>query len=196
MRRLLTKLDDYLREHPIAIGHIDANPSLISARSAMAVRSTVLPVPQAPTKIVALLGSPGALSSPSRMSAMSPSRPASLGGTHPKVGVNGLHVDVALSRFISQSFTSFHEFSLRFTGFHFVSQVFTFIAYSTRESFLAFMRVFCQAQDYAQAQNRRAPRQRKGQFAHEILSYKRQRKSVSPAAGHLFRRSWPIPPVA
>ena len=33
---------------------------LISAHSAMAVRSTVLPVPQAPTKIVALLGSPGA----------------------------------------------------------------------------------------------------------------------------------------
>lgn len=87
----------------------------------MAVRSTVLPVPQALTKIVALLGSPGALSSPSRMSAMSPSRPASSGGTHPKVGVNGLHVDVALSRFISQSFTSFHRFSLRFTGFHFHS---------------------------------------------------------------------------
>lgn len=53
---------------------------------------------------------------------MSTSRPASSGGgTHPKVGVNGLHVDVALSRFISQSFASFHKFSLRFTGFHFHS---------------------------------------------------------------------------
>lgn len=183
MRRLLTKLDDYLREHPIAIGHIDANPSLISARSAMAVRSTVLPVPQAPTKIVALLGSPGALFSPSRISAMSPSRPASLGG----------HTSEGRGEWVA---CRCRLIPLHFTIFHFVSQVFTFIAYSTRESFLAFMRVFCQAQDYAQAQNGRAPRQRKGQFAHEILSYKRQRKSVSPAAGHLFRRSWPIPPVA
>lgn len=128
MRRLLTKLDDYLREHPIAIGHIDANPSLISARSAMAVRSTVLPVPQAPTKIVALLGSPGALSSPSRISAMSPSRPASLGG-HTSEGRGEwvacrcrlIPLHFTIFHFVSRVFTSFHRFSLRFTGFHFHS---------------------------------------------------------------------------
>ena len=121
MRRLLTKLDDYLREHPIAIGHIDANPSPHLSPFGNGREEHRLARSSSTHKDSCLLGSPGALSNPSRMSAMSPSRPASLGGTHPKVGVNGLHVDVALSRFISQSFTSFHKLSLRFTGFHFHS---------------------------------------------------------------------------
>ena len=55
MRCLLAKLNDYLREHSVSVGYIDADPPRISARSATAVRSTVLPVPRAPTKIVALL---------------------------------------------------------------------------------------------------------------------------------------------
>lgn len=113
-----------------------------------------MPVPQALTKIVALLGSPGALSNPSRISAMSTSRPASSGG----------HTSEGRGEWVA---CRCRLTPLHFTIFHFISQVFTFIAYSTRESFLAFMRVFCQAQDYVQAQNRRPktdepPRSAKG----------------------------------
>ena len=183
MRRLLTKLDGYLREHPIAIGHIDANPSPHLSpfgngrEEHRLARSSSTHKDSCPVRVARRVIQPLENVSDEPVS-------SSKFGGHTSEG-RGEWV-ACRCRLIP----------LHFTIFHFVSQVFTFIAYSTRESFLAFMRVFCQAQDYAQAQNRRAPRQRKGQFAHEILSYKRQRKSVSPAAGHLFRRSWPIPPVA
>lgn len=118
MRCLLAKLNDYLREHSVSVGYIDADPpphfgplgngreKHRLARSASAHENSC-PV-----------GVAGALSSPSRMSVMSVSRPASSGGTHPKVGVNGLCASFTIACSISRSFTLFHKFSLCFTIFH------------------------------------------------------------------------------
>lgn len=118
MRCLLAKLNDYLREHSVSVGYIDADPPPHFGPLGNGREKHRLAVPRAPTKIVALLGSPGALSSPSRMSVMSVSRPASSGGTHPKVGVNGLCASFTIACSISRSFTLFHKFSLCFTIFH------------------------------------------------------------------------------
>ena len=69
-----------------------------SACLAIAVSRTVLPDPLEPMKMLALLGSPGLLSRPDRISLMSCCRPASSGGTLPNVGVKGLSViEISLS---------------------------------------------------------------------------------------------------
>lgn len=110
--RLLTKLDDYLREHPIAIGHIDANPSPHLSpfgngrEEHRLARSSSTHKDSCPVRVARRVIQPLENVSDEPVSS------SKFGGTHPKVGVNGLHVDVALSRFISQSFTSFHKFSL------------------------------------------------------------------------------------
>ena len=128
MRRLLTKLDDYLREHPIAIGHIDANPSPHLSpfgngrEEHRLARSSSTHKDSCPVRVARRVIQPLENVSDKPVSSSKFGGHSSEGrGEWIACRCRLIPLHFTIFHFVSQVFTSFHKFSLRFTGFHFHS---------------------------------------------------------------------------